>query len=63
MIIKQPFRNFNERKSLYDDFFTDNRNHWEIVNEPDEKSVVTGEGFYIENNTGCKWNPKNPLRK
>jgi|APSaa5957512622_1039677.scaffolds.fasta_scaffold108161_1 hypothetical protein len=41
---------------LVDEHFTDNRNNWEVIDEPDEKSVVTGEGLYLENNTKHIWN-------
>jgi hypothetical protein len=45
-----------KRQLVLDEHFTDNRNNWEVIDEPDEKSVVTGEGLYLENNTDHVWN-------
>ena len=56
MIIDKPYENSIKSQLVLDEHFTDNRNHWEVIDEPDEKSVVTGEGFYIENNTDHIWN-------
>jgi hypothetical protein len=43
-------------KPIIDDQFTDNRNNWEVVNDITEKSIITGEGFYLENNVKDIWN-------
>ena len=56
MILNKPYGNFKNSQLVLDEHFTDNRNNWEVIDEPNEKSVVTGEGFYLENNTDRMWN-------
>ena len=44
------------QKPIVEDCFLDNRNSWEIADDIVQKSIITGEGYYLENNVEGIWN-------
>ena len=56
MMLGKSNERYVKSSLLVDDHFTDNRNNWEISDYLTEKSIVTGEGYYLENNVHLIWN-------
>ena len=55
-MLDKPCRNFNNSQHVLDEHFTDNRNKWEIADDIVQKSIITGEGYFLENNVEGIWN-------